>query len=68
MIQVGEPVIGMVFGAYSRDDGVLILNTQSGRLHFKILKRTAAFTTTGQNSGPPKEQAVNIPVPSKSKM
>ena len=52
VIKVGEPVIGMVFGAYSRDDGVLILNTQSGRLHFKILRRTAVFSTTGQNSGP----------------
>ena len=35
---------GLVFGQYSRDDGVLIIATRSGRLHFKILRRSADFS------------------------
>jgi len=68
VIKVGEPVNGLVFGQYSRDDGVLILATQSGRLHFKILRRSADFSLSEKTAGPPIEQSKRIPVPAKTQL
>ena len=36
-LSIGEPVCGMKFGIFGREEGCLVVNTFSGALHVKIL-------------------------------
>ena len=38
-IVVGEPIHGIRFGIFGREEGCLLINTMSGGLHCKILTR-----------------------------
>jgi len=63
-----EPVVGMVFGRYGADVGVLSLATKSGRLHFRYLSHRVDFSLLASMGGPPAEQNIKIPVPPKSQL
>ena len=40
-INMGESVLGMRFGVFGREEGCLIINTSSGGIHTKIIRRQA---------------------------
>lgn len=46
----------------------MIINTQSGGLHIKILKRQANLKVSSQRPGPPIEQDIPLNVPKKTKL
>ncbi|CBH14550.1 hypothetical protein, conserved [Trypanosoma brucei gambiense DAL972] len=63
--QVYGRVTAMKFGRYGREDAALILVMQNGTLVVEMLHRNASFECKrNQDSGPPGEQDVPIPVPS----
>jgi Bardet-Biedl syndrome 1 protein len=36
-IEMGESILGMVFGNFGREEGCLVINTESGGIHTKVL-------------------------------
>jgi Bardet-Biedl syndrome 1 protein len=46
-----DPVVGMKFGQFGREDGSLILIGQTGSLTVKILKRTAILEVKESRTG-----------------
>ena len=38
-ISLGEPIYGLKFGVFGREEGCLLINTASGGLHTKIIQR-----------------------------
>nr|CCC93029.1 unnamed protein product [Trypanosoma congolense IL3000] len=62
--QVYGKVTGMRFGRLGREDAALVLVMQNGSLVVEVLHRSACFEYKKiQDSGPPAEQDVPIPVP-----
>lgn len=67
-ITMPEPVIGMKFGMFGREEGCLLLNGSNGSLVVKILQRQANLTVSSQRPGPPVEQDIPLNVPKKTKL
>eukprot|EP00002_Diphylleia_rotans_P010307 TRINITY_DN2075_c0_g1_i3.p1 TRINITY_DN2075_c0_g1~~TRINITY_DN2075_c0_g1_i3.p1 ORF type:complete len:559 (+),score=112.06 TRINITY_DN2075_c0_g1_i3:50-1726(+) len=63
-----EPIAGMKFGRYGREDHALMLIYKSGGLAVKILSRSANLNTTLGPPGPPPEQDIPLNVPKKTKL
>ncbi|CAD7952783.1 unnamed protein product [Amoebophrya sp. A25] len=63
-----EPVVGMCFGMFGREDGTLCLSMKSGGLVVKMLSRTANLEKSSQPPGPPAEQDTPLDVPKKTKL
>lgn len=38
-ISLGEPIYGLKYGVFGREEGCLLINTASGGLHTKIIQR-----------------------------
>ncbi|XP_052770219.1 Bardet-Biedl syndrome 1 protein homolog [Mya arenaria] len=68
IIKVDDVVTAMRFGRFGREDGALIMVTQSGGLMIKILKRTAVFEEKDLSGGPPAAQNIKLNVPKKTKL
>eukprot|EP00040_Diaphanoeca_grandis_P010720 m.54932 g.54932 ORF g.54932 m.54932 type:complete len:592 (-) comp21995_c0_seq1:150-1925(-) len=63
-----EPVVGLVFGKYGADAGVLAMATASGKLHFRYIQQGVDFSKCSHGGGPPPEQSIRIPVPPKTQL
>ena len=59
--------MGLKFGQFGREDGMLLMIMQGGSLIIKILKRTAALEVK-ETPGPPKAQGVKLNLPKKTKI
>ena len=68
IIKMNDPVTAMRFGRFGREESALILITNSGGLHIKILKRTAQFEGKDLTPGPPPAQSIKLNVPKKTKL
>jgi len=64
---VPDPVMGLRFGRFGREDGVLVSCYKSGALSVKILPRRTNFNITGA-AGPPPEQNIPLKVPKKTRL
>lgn len=64
----GEPIAGMCFGSYGREDAVLSLSYVGGALAIKILPRSTDLEAKAQSSGPPPEQDIPLAVPRKTRL
>lgn len=53
VIHAQEPLRGMKFGVYGREDGSLVLNYKNGGLSVKILQRQSRLTGVSGRLGPP---------------
>jgi Bardet-Biedl syndrome 1 protein len=60
-------VCAMRFGSYGRENNTLLVATQSGSLHVKMLRRDAKMDGGGK-PGPPPEQDMPLDVPKKTKL
>lgn len=67
-IKTDDVVVGMRFGQFGREDGVLAMVTQNGCLIIKILKRTVIFEERELIPGPPPAQSTKLNVPKKTKL
>jgi len=63
-----EAVVGLVFGKYGNDPGVLAMATESGKLHFRYIQQGVDFSNCSSSGGPPVEQSMKIPVPPKTQL
>lgn len=68
VIKMDEPINGIKFGVFGREEGFLMMNTATGGLCAKVLQRQASFTVTSQRAGPPAEQDIPLNVPKKTKL
>jgi Bardet-Biedl syndrome 1 protein len=67
-INLGEPIQGLCFGMYGREEGVLVANLQGGGIVMKKIDKRANFEGRSDYAGPPAEQEVPLNIPSKSKL
>ncbi|EDV24075.1 uncharacterized protein TRIADDRAFT_26650, partial [Trichoplax adhaerens] len=70
VIKTQDPVTGLKFGRFGREDCSLILVTKAGGLSVRILKRNTTFETkdTQQLVGAPSGQNLKLNVPRKTKL
>jgi Bardet-Biedl syndrome 1 protein len=66
--RMDDPVVGMKFGQFGREDGSLILIGQTGSLTVKILKRTAILEVKESRTGPLQSQISKLNIPKKTKI
>lgn len=64
----GEPVAGIVYGSYGREDNTLALVYKAGALGFHMLKRSANLDVSDTPPGPPPEQDIPLNIPKKTKL
>ena len=57
---------GIIFGMYGREEGCLVINSASGGMMAKIMKRKANLTAPQVKAGPPPEQDIPLKVPTKT--
>jgi Bardet-Biedl syndrome 1 protein len=67
-LQCGEAMTAVRFGSYGREQNSLILVSTSGALSIKMLQRQAKFTGGSGSKGPPAEQDIPLPVPTKTRL
>jgi hypothetical protein len=67
-LHLNEPMTGLRFGCYGREEGALALVGASGALTIKMLQRTAKFDAGSGALGPPPEQDVPLSIPKKTKL
>eukprot|EP00356_Strombidium_inclinatum_P009479 CAMPEP_0170499046 /NCGR_PEP_ID=MMETSP0208-20121228/29870_1 /TAXON_ID=197538 /ORGANISM="Strombidium inclinatum, Strain S3" /LENGTH=206 /DNA_ID=CAMNT_0010776429 /DNA_START=1251 /DNA_END=1867 /DNA_ORIENTATION=+ len=65
---MGETILGMKYGVFGREEGCLIINTSSGGIHTKIIRRQANLQASSSRPGPPIEQDIPLNVPKKTKL
>ena len=63
-----DVVVGMKFGQFGREDGVLLMITQGGALSIKILKRSVNFEVKDMTPGPPGTQLEKLNIPKRTKV
>ena len=63
-----EPVVGLHWGTYGREENTLISVLASGALDIKILPRSVNLEATATSKGPPPEQDIPLNVPKKTKL
>ena len=63
-----DVVVGMKFGQFGREDGVLLMATQGGALCIKILKRSVNFEVKDLTPGPPASQLEKLNIPKRTKI
>ena len=63
-----DVVVGMTFGPFGREDGVLLMVTQGGALIIKILKRSVNFEVKDLTPGPPAAQLEKLNIPKRTKV
>mmetsp|Transcript_47681 Transcript_47681/g.152835 ORF Transcript_47681/g.152835 Transcript_47681/m.152835 type:complete len:596 (+) Transcript_47681:319-2106(+) len=68
VLQAGEPVMGLRFGRFGREDNTLLYTGRSGALSIKMLPRSANLEVTSNTTGPPPEQDIPLNVPKKTKL
>jgi Bardet-Biedl syndrome 1 protein len=67
-IKMDDVVVGMKFGQFGREDGVLIMVTRGGALSVKILKRSVNFEVKDMTPGPPASQLDKLNIPKRTKV
>ena len=60
--------MGMKFGTFGRENGVLLLVTQGGALSIKILRRSVNFEVKEAHPGPPRSQLSKLNIPKRTKV
>jgi hypothetical protein len=50
-VSIGEPVLSLQFGSYGREDNTMVVVSKTGRLSFKMLKRTAKLEVSAGSAG-----------------
>lgn len=60
--------MGVKFGQFGREDGVLLMVTQGGALLVKILKRSVSFEGKDLTPGPPAAQLDKLNIPKRTKV
>ena len=63
-----DVVVGLKFGQFGREDGVLVTVTQRGALIIKILKRSVIFEVKDLTPGPPAAQLEKLNIPKRTKV
>ncbi|KAK3242964.1 Bardet-Biedl syndrome 1 protein [Cymbomonas tetramitiformis] len=66
--QTNDPVMGLRFGRFGREDNTMIMTHKSGTLSIKILPRHANLEVSSNPTGPPPEQDIPLNVPKKTKL
>lgn len=67
-ITLDDVVVGMTFGQFGREEGVLLMVTQGGALIIKILKRSVNFEVKDITPGPPAAQLDKLNIPKRTKV
>ncbi|CAI7994607.1 Bardet-Biedl syndrome 1 protein homolog [Geodia barretti] len=67
-ITVDDVVVGLKFGPFGREDGVLLMVTQGGALLVKILKRSVSFEAKDLTPGPPAAQLDKLNIPKRTRV
>ena len=65
---IQDVVVGMTFGQFGREEGVLLMVTQGGALIIKILKRSVNFEVKDITPGPPAAQLDKLNIPKRTKV
>ena len=60
--------MGIKFGRFGREDGVLLMVTQGGALIIKILRRSVNFEVKEATPGPPATQLAKLNIPKRTKV
>lgn len=63
-----DPVMGMRFGRFGREENTMVMTHASGALGIKILPRHAPLEPVDSRGGAPPEQDVPLNVPKKTKL
>lgn len=63
-----DPVVGMRFGSYGREEGALAMVGKAGTLLIKMLQRSASLDSASAPPGPPPEQDIPLAIPKKTKL
>ena len=66
VIPMDDPINGIKFGVYGREEGFLIMNSNSGGIFARVLARQAQLNMPSQRAGPPREQDIPLKVPKKT--
>ena len=61
-------MVGLKFGPFGREDGVLLMVTQGGALLVKILKRSVSFEAKDLTPGPPAAQLDKLNIPKRTRV
>ena len=61
-------MVGIKFGPFGREDGVLLMVMRGGALSIKILKRSVNFEVKDKAPGPPAAQLEKLNIPKRTKV
>lgn len=65
---IQDVVVGIKFGSFGREDGVLLMVMRGGALSIKILKRSVNFEVKDMIPGPPAAQLEKLNIPKRTKV
>lgn len=65
---IQDVVVGIKFGSFGREDGVLLMVMRGGALSIKILKRSVNFEVKDMTPGPPAAQLEKLNIPKRTKV